>query len=102
MSKDLDVSYLNEIYGKLLTDRQREIVSQYFDYDLSLHEIAENLGISRQAVLDAVKRACEQLSLYEEVLGVYAAKKQVGYALSDMENKRYSSAEERLKRLFNN
>ena len=102
MSKDLDVSYLNEIYGKLLTDRQREIVSQYFDYDLSLHEIAENLGISRQAVLDTVKRACEQLSFYEEVLGVYAAKKQVGYALSDIENKRYSSAEERLKRLFNN
>ena len=56
MQKDLTVGVLNEIYGKFLTARQSEIVSQYYDYDLSLQEISENLGISRQAVLDAVKK----------------------------------------------
>lgn len=41
--KDLTVGVLNEIYGKFLTARQSEIVSQYYDYDLSLQEITENL-----------------------------------------------------------
>ena len=51
MQKDLTVGVLNEIYGKFLTARQSEIVSQYYDYDLSLQEISENLGISRRLCL---------------------------------------------------
>ena len=71
MQKDLTVGVLNEIYGKFLTARQSEIVSQYYDYDLSLQEISENLGISRQAVLDAVKKGSEQLYRFEKELKVF-------------------------------
>ena len=75
MKKDLRISELNDIYGELLTSRQREILQNYYDYDLSLSEIAENMGISRQGARDAIVKASEQLSFYEEVVG-YADKKQ--------------------------
>ena len=52
MEKDLRYSMLLQIYGNLLTEKQQEVVGLYYDYDLSLAEISENLGISRQAVLD--------------------------------------------------
>ena len=56
MQKDLNISFLNDIYGQLLTKRQREVIAQYYDYDLSLQEISDNIGISRQAFLDAIKK----------------------------------------------
>ena len=89
MQKDLTVGVLNEIYGKFLTARQSEIVSQYYDYDLSLQEISENLGISRQAVLDAVKKGSEQLYRFEKELKVRSS---VRRAVSDIENGRTESA----------
>ena len=62
MQKDLNISFLNDIYGQLLTKRQREVIAQYYDYDLSLQEISDNIGISRQAVLDAIKKAANSLT----------------------------------------
>ena len=92
MQKDLTVGVLNEIYGKFLTARQSEIVSQYYDYDLSLQEISENLGISRQAVLDAVKEGSEQLYRFEKELKVLSMRSSVRRAVSDIENGRMESA----------
>lgn len=69
MSKDLDVSRLCDVYGSLLTEHKREIVREYFDDDLSLTEIAENHGITRQAALCSIKQAEKQLRQYESKLG---------------------------------
>lgn len=56
MPKDLKVSYLLDFYGNVLTDKQRDAMEQYYNDDLSLGEIAQNLGITRQGVRDSIKR----------------------------------------------
>ncbi len=70
MAKDLNYSVLLDIYGALLTDKQRQIMELYYNDDLSLGEIAADLGISRQGVHDAVKKGCEALDEYDEKLGI--------------------------------
>lgn len=56
MSKNLEITYLIDFYGDVLTEKQRDVLEQYYNEDLSLAEIAQNSGISRQGVRDAVKR----------------------------------------------
>ena len=68
MMKDLSISKLNDFYGMLLTDKQTELVRQYYDDDLSLGEIAENEGISRQAAYDAVVKGVKTLRELENGL----------------------------------
>ena len=70
MSKDLNITRLCDAYGALLTEHRREIIRSYYDYDLSLAEIAENLGITRQAALCSIKQAEKQLLSYESKLKV--------------------------------
>ncbi len=69
MAKDMKISFLLDFYGNVLTDKQREVVEYYYNDDLSLSEIAENEGITRQGVRDAVKRAEAQLLELEDRLG---------------------------------
>ncbi len=69
-------SILLEFYGNLLTERQREIIAYSLDEDLSLSEISELTGITRQGVRDSIGKAEERLSYYEEKLGMYAAFKE--------------------------
>ncbi len=64
--KDLFVGTLNAVYGEFLNEKQRRILSGYFDEDLSLAEISENEGITRQAVLDSIKRTSAKLYSLEE------------------------------------
>jgi len=56
MAKDLKFATLIEVYSPILTDNQREMLEMYYFCDLSLAEIAENSGISRQGVRDSIKR----------------------------------------------
>jgi predicted DNA-binding protein YlxM (UPF0122 family) len=70
MSKKLEYGVLLGIYGALLTDKQRQIMELYYDDDLSLGEIADDLGISRQGVHDAVKKGSDALDEYEQKLGL--------------------------------
>lgn len=65
-----ELSRLKDLYEGLLPERQKEIVHLKLDEDLSLGEIAERLGISRQACEDALKRCYKALSNYEEKLGM--------------------------------
>ena len=53
--KNLAYSVLLDFYGPALTEKQRAILTEYYDEDLSLAEIAENFGITRQGVRDAIK-----------------------------------------------
>ncbi len=69
MSKNLEMSYLLDFYGNVLTEKQRDIMQQYYNLDLSLSEIADNFGITRQGVRDAVKRGESILSQLEQQVG---------------------------------
>ena len=70
MAKNMEIAFLFDFYGDMLTDKQRDVVELYYDNDLSLAEIAENEGITRQGVRDAIKRAEQQLLEMEERLGL--------------------------------
>lgn len=70
MAKDLHISILLDFYGDMLTQKQRDVIEFYYNDDLSLSEIAENEGITRQGVRDAIKRAEMLLSDMEERLGL--------------------------------
>lgn len=61
---------LLDYYGALLNDHKREIFESYVNYDLSLGEISENVGISRQGVHDLIRRCTEQMEDYEAKLGL--------------------------------
>ncbi len=66
------MALLSDFYGELLTARQQEVFRYYYEEDLSLGEIAENLDITRQAVHDNLKRAESALENYEHKLGLLA------------------------------
>lgn len=68
--KILQMSLLYDLYGQLLTDKQREVLQLYYGNDLSLGEISEQLGVSRQAIYDIIKRTEKLLFEYEEKLGL--------------------------------
>ena len=55
LEKMIEVGQLFEVYKDLLTDKQKEIVSLYYEEDYSLGEISENLNVSRQGVYDTLK-----------------------------------------------
>ncbi len=57
MANNVEISMLLDLYGETLTVKQRDYLNYYYNDDLSLSEIAENEGITRQGVRDAIKRA---------------------------------------------
>ena len=68
--EELRDSLLLDIYGGLLTQKQREALHMQLDLDYSLSEIAENQGVTRQAALDAVKRGIARLRELEKSLRI--------------------------------
>ena len=70
IEKALEINRLLDIYGRLLTKQQFEIMSDYYYCDLSLSEISENRNISRTAVSDAIKTATKKLDKFEKSLGI--------------------------------
>lgn len=59
-----------DLYGPLLTDKQAQVLAWYYEQDLSLSEIAEQLEISKQAVYDLLRRSEKALAEYENRLGL--------------------------------
>ena len=68
IDKMVEIGLLFEQYKELLTDKQREIVSLYYEEDYSLGEISENLNVSRQGIYDTLKRSEKILKEYENKL----------------------------------
>ena len=70
MAKDLNVTILLDVYGQLLTEKQRNAIDMYYNEDLSLSEIADVIDISRQGVRESIKQGEKHLTNYEEKLGI--------------------------------
>lgn len=70
MEKIVEQGLLYDFYGELLTEHQRHIYEDVVFHDMSLSEIAEEQGISRQGVHDLIKRCDKLLSGYEQKLGL--------------------------------
>lgn len=72
IEQTLRINQLYDYYGKLLTDKQQAYLEDYYRNDLSLQEIAQFYGVSRQAVYDNIIRSVKLLEHYEMVLGIQA------------------------------
>lgn len=70
MSKDLHMSLLLDFYGEVLSERQKEAMELFYNGDLSLAEIAEITGITRQGVRDRIVKGEQIISELEEKLGL--------------------------------
>mgnify|MGYP002674599552 CR=1 FL=1 len=70
-------SELLQIYGGLLTEKHRAVAEAYYSLDLSLAEIAEENGVSRQSVSDALAATRKKLDFYEENLKIYSTKREI-------------------------
>jgi len=84
MSKNLEMSILLDFYGNMLTDKQREVVEWYYNEDLSLSEIAEHTGTTRQGVRDSIKRAESQLIDCEQRMGLRARFNKIQKAIDEI------------------
>ncbi|MBF0780256.1 MULTISPECIES: putative DNA-binding protein [unclassified Granulicatella] len=68
IEKTLYMTHLYDFYGNLLTDKQKDYLELYYEQDLSLTEISQELAVSRQAVYDNIKRSEAILLTYEKTL----------------------------------
>lgn len=84
IEKVMKVGDLYELYGTLLTKRGQQMVEMYYFDDWSLAEIADALGVSRQAVHDNLRRAQEQLDAYEVKLHLLELGHQQTHAISHL------------------
>ena len=74
----IELIWLMDFYGPLLTEHRREVMRLYCEEDMTLAEIAEELEITRQGVSDAMKKARAQLEDYEKKLGLAARYRAMG------------------------
>ncbi|MGI6701459.1 MAG: sigma factor-like helix-turn-helix DNA-binding protein [Christensenellales bacterium] len=78
------ISQLIDYYGKLLPDSQRNILKLRFNEDLTLNEIAEIEGITRQGVRDSLIRGVKQLYEYEERLKIKDKFNRIRYHINEL------------------
>ena len=76
--KNLKIGFLLDFYGDMLSERKRTVLDYYYNDDLSLSEIADEIGISRQGVRELIKKAEDELLFFEEKLGLAARFRQAG------------------------
>lgn len=75
LKKTVEMALLYDRYGELLTEKQRRFFELYFLDDLSLGEISDQYGVSRQAVYDILRRSQRILERMERTLGLVAARR---------------------------
>ena len=105
MEKNVKVSMLMNIYGKLLTEKQYEVLDNYYNSDLSLSEIAENLSITRQAVRDNRKKGENKLFEFEEKLEIMKRTlqqdKKINNVLSELTKLQTNSSDKQVQKVLN-
>jgi len=82
--KNLGISILNQLYGSMLTEKQVSMLKAYYDFDFSLAEIADEYGISRQAVRDNIKRAENSLVEFEKQFKLLETKQNVVQKIAEL------------------
>ncbi len=87
IEKMLEIEILYSQYASLLTKKQRDIISMYYEEDYSLGEISQILNISRQSVYDSLKRSEKALKDYEKKLGMVEKIHRAEYLLDKLEEK---------------
>ena len=96
LGKKVELAWLGAFYGGLLTEKQRQVLTMHCDEDLSLAEIAQMTGISRQGVHEQLTRASQRLQELEETLGMAARFRRMERGLADcraaLTEKRYDEA----------
>ena len=104
LEKKVDLAFLAAFYGGLLTEKQRQVLSLHCEEDLSLGEIAQEVGISRQAVHETLARASARLREMDGALGVAARFRRMESglenALAAIKGKEYDRAEQVLESLL--
>ena len=97
VGRKIELAWLTAFYGGLLTDKQRQVLTLHCEEDLSLAEIAQEAGVSRQGVHDMLTRAAQRLFDMEEKLGMAARFQRMEEGLEEsrtlLRNKRYDEAE---------
>ena len=81
----MQMSDMLSVYGKMLTDKQREAITMYCDCDCSLQEIADEIGISRQGVRDAIVNGEKTFLKLEEALHLCEFSRRVAVALNEVD-----------------
>lgn len=106
MEKNVKVSMLCQIYGKLLTEKQYNFLDDYYNNDFSLSEIAENYGITRQAARDNIVKGENKLFEYEEKLGIMKRtlnqEKQIVKILSELTKIQTKFSDEKIASILEN
>ncbi|HIU63514.1 MAG TPA: DNA-binding protein [Candidatus Avacidaminococcus intestinavium] len=93
LKENLDISQrmrivgLYDLYGSLLTERQKKCMELYFYNDLSLSEVAEELEVTRQAIYDLLRRVEQILERYEKELKLLEHFKETDMLLSEAETR---------------
>ena len=105
LNRKVDLAFLSAFYGGMLTEKQRRVLSLHCEEDLSLGEIADEVGITRQAVHETLSRAAARLTEMEDKLGAAARFRRMESgleeALSSLREKDNIKAEQILTELIN-
>ncbi len=105
MEEKVKISMLLEIYGKLLTEKQSQMLEDYYNHDLSLSEIAENQDITRQAVRDIIKKGENKLFELEEKLSIMKRtleqEKQIQEILTELSKITDYSSDKKIEKVLN-
>ncbi|MCQ2457552.1 MAG: helix-turn-helix domain-containing protein [Clostridia bacterium] len=104
LRRKVDLAWLAAFYGGMLTENQRRVLTLHCEEDLSLGEIADEVGISRQAVHETLNRAAEKLTVMEASLGVAERFRRMedglSKALDSLNAERYDEARQTLETLL--
>ncbi len=103
LEKTVRMNMLFSFYGALLTPKQAQYMSDYYEEDYTLAEIADNYGVSRQAIYDSIKRAEESFNDYEaklHLLQEFEARQEILKKIKAHINENYQK-DEQLNELIN-
>lgn len=85
MSKNLAMTMLLDVYGMMLTERQQEIMSLYYEQDFSLAEISEEMEITRQGVMNCLRKSEAHLMDLERKLGLIMKLRELENDIAELE-----------------
>ena len=94
MDKKIYLNNLYDYYGSLFTEKQQQYFEDYYFDDLSLSEIAENNGVSRNAVHGQIKIVEEKLLFYEEKLKLYEKSQKIKALFKNLKTKKRNKIKE--------